>query len=90
ELLPLPLAASLGQIINLANLIFAAIECSRVYILRRGCIEHYYTQTDVHYMPVSSKDRIFHYEIEYMLDQSSERLKKKYEELLAILNKACS
>ena len=90
ELLPLPLAASLGQIINLANLIFAAIECSRVYILRRGCIEHYYTQTDVHYMPVSSKDRIFHSEIEYMLDQSSERLKKKYEELLAILNKACS
>lgn len=90
ELLPLPLAASLGQIINLANLIFAAIECSRVYILRRGCIEHYYTQTDVHYMPVSSKDRIFHCEIEYMLDQSSDRLKKKYEELLAILNKACS
>ena len=90
QALPLPLAASLGQILNLANLIFAAIECSRVYILRRGCIEHYYTQTQVHYMPVSSKDRIFHSEIEFMLDQSSDRLKKKYEELLAILNKACS
>ena len=90
ELLPLPLAASLGQIINLANLIFAAIERARVYILRRGCIEHYYTQTQVHYMPVSSKDRIFHSEIEYMLDQEPDRLKKRYEELLVILNKACS
>lgn len=90
ELLPLPLAASLGQIINLANLIFAASECARVYILRRGCIEHYYTQSEVHYMPVSSKDRIFHYEIEFMLDQNPARLKKSYEELLVILNKACS
>ena len=90
DFLPLPLAASLGQIINLANLIFAAIEQSRVYILRRGCIEHYYTQTKVDYMPVSSKDRIFHSEIEFMLEQNSAKLKKNYEELLMILNKACS
>ena len=90
EFLPLPLAATLGQVINLANFIFAAIERSRVYILRRGCIEHYYTQTKVDYMPVSSKDRIFHSEIEYMLEENSESLKENYQDLLLILNKACS
>lgn len=90
DYLPLPLARTLPLIRNLSYLIFAAVEAGRVYVLPKGCIEHYYTQNNIKYMPISAKDKLFHTEYEYMTSVSSEILQKKYSELLAILDKACS
>lgn len=87
--LPVPLAVTVPQIINLTNIIMAAIECARVYILPKGCIEHYYVQSIVDYMPISSKDRLFHTELEYLINETEPQLKKEYSELISILNKAC-
>lgn len=89
DYLPLPLAASLPLIRNLTSLIFAAAEAARVYILPKGCIEHYYKRNQVQYMPVPAKDRLFHTEREFMAELPSEALCKQYAELIAILDRAC-
>ena len=89
DVLPIPLAQTVPLILNLANMILASIEAARVYILPKGCIEHFYRQTNVQYMPVSGKDRLFHAEIEYMMELSVSELKTQYPELVAILTRAC-
>lgn len=89
DVLPLPLARNLPLIINLANMIIAAIEAARVYILPKGCIEHFYKQNEVRYMPVSGKDRLFHAEIESMLNMTTEELRQEYPVLVSILTRAC-
>lgn len=65
------------------------MESARVYILPKGCIEHFYTQSTVYYMPVSAKDRLFHTELEHLVETSPAKLKKEYPELVSILNRAC-
>jgi len=82
------IAKNLGIIKNLYSLILAATEAARVYILPKGCIEHYYSRSDIHYMPVSAKDRLFHLELEHILNSSPKVIKKDYGELIAILQKA--
>lgn len=83
-------AATIPLIKNLASLIFAAAEAARVYVLPKGCIEHYYTKNRIRYMPVPGKDRLFHTEREYISKTNSEILRKEYSELLSILERACS
>ena len=90
DILPIPLAKTIPLIINLANLIFAAFETARVYILPRGCIEHFYVQSKIDYMPISGKDRLFHTELEGMLSMDENALKENYPALVSILLKACS
>ena len=87
-ILPLPIAKQLPLIKNLYYLILAAIESARVYILSKGCIEHYYTQNKIMYMPVSGKDKLFHAELEYMINGKIEKLRRDYGELLEILERA--
>lgn len=89
DVLPIPLAQTVPLIINLTNMILASIEAARVYILPKGCIEHFYRQSNIQYMPVSGKDRLFHTEIESMMTLSSSELKEQYPELVAILMRAC-
>ncbi len=90
DYLPLPLAAAIPLVRNLAALIFAAVEAARVYILPKGCIEHYYKKNNVQYMPVAGKDRLFHAEMEHMSLSSPELLQKEYKPLLSILERACT
>lgn len=90
DYLPLPVAKTVSLIKNLFALITAAAETARVYILPRGCIEHYYTQNTVSYMPVSAKDRLFHTELEHILSSSQSALRLEYAELIDILEHACS
>ena len=71
------------------SLIFAAAAAARVYILPKGCIEHYYTRNKVLYMPIAGKDRLFHTEQEYMTQVQPEVLRMEYRELIEILNQAC-
>ncbi|MCR4579419.1 MAG: AAA family ATPase, partial [Treponema sp.] len=68
KLLPQKIGANITKIRNLAAFILAAMEAARVYILPRGCIEHYYTRSTISYMPVSGKDRLFRSELEFIQD----------------------
>ena len=90
DILPIPLAETVPLSINLANLILAAFESARVFILSKGCIEHYYIESEVSYMPISGKDRLFHAEFEAMIDENVDELKENYGDLVTVLNKACS
>lgn len=90
DILPIPLASTVPLIINATWLILAAIETARVYILPMGCIEHYYIHSDVQYMPISGKDRLFHNEYEVMVNEEQADLRKDYEPLIEILKRACS
>lgn len=80
--------ARLTLISNLYSLILAGFEASRVYILPKGCIEHYYTRTSILYMPVSSKDRLFRDELEFITSSRPKTIKKQYADLISILEKA--
>lgn len=90
DILPIPLSQTVPLVINLRNLILAAFESTKVFILPNGCIEHYYVETKVQYMPISGKDRLFHTEFEAMAEESQSELKRNYAELISILNRACS
>ena len=81
-------AKTIPLIKNLASLIFAGAEAADVYILHKGCIEHYYTQTSVMYMPVSAKDRLFRNELEFIQDAHRKSVRKNYSELIELLEKA--
>lgn len=87
--LPLPLVKLIPLVKNLAHLIFAAIETSRVYILPKGAIEHYYIKNKIEYMPISGKDRLFHAELEFINNEKPFVIIKKYSELINILERAC-
>ncbi len=81
---------SLSAIKNLFAIILAATAAADVFILPRGCIEHYYTQNDIQYMPVSAKDRLFHTELEHLLLSNAKEIQKDYAELIDILENACA
>ncbi|MBR4179689.1 MAG: AAA family ATPase [Treponema sp.] len=88
DLLPQKLSTTLPLIKNLSSLIFAAAESARVYILHKGCIEHYYTRSTVNYMPVSGKDKLFHEELDFIMDTRPKTVRKQYEPLIFLLEAA--
>ena len=88
--LPRHLAETIPVIVNLTNLILAAFESAKIFILSKGCIEHYYVESKVLYMPISGKDRLFHNELESMVEKTPNDLKKNYAQLISILNRACA
>ena len=88
SILPEKLAATLPLIKNLSSLIFAAAESARVYILHKGCIEHYYTRSVVNYMPVSGKDKLFREELDFIMDSRPKIVRKQYEPLIFLLEAA--
>ena len=90
KFLPPRLSQSLPLIKNLARLILAALEASRVYILPKGCIEHYYYRSNILYMPVSGKDRLFRTELDFIQSSHRKTVRKAYSELIDILERACS
>ena len=89
-ILPLHLAKKIPLIKNLTYLILAATEAARVYILPRGCIEHYYKASKVQYMPISGKDKLFHTELQRFSNLSIKKIQIEYSELINILEKACT
>ena len=84
------LASTLPLIKNLSSLIFAAAESARVYILHKGCIEHYYTRSVINYMPVSGKDKLFREELDFIMDTRPKTVRKQYEPLIFLLEAATS
>ena len=90
SLLPEKLVTTLPLIKNLSSLIFAAAEAARVYILHKGCIEHYYTRSTVNYMPVSGKDKLFREELDFIMESRPKLVRKHYEPLIFLLEAATS
>ena len=90
DCLPRDVADSIPLIKNLAAFILAAMEAARIYVLPKGCIEHYYTRTSIKYMPVSAKDRLFRNELEFIQDAHRKTVRKNYSELIELLEKAAS
>ena len=86
--LPEEVAETIPLIKNLASFILAAAEAARIYILPKGCIEHYYTRSSIQYMPVSAKDRLFRSELEFIQDAHRKTVRKNYSELIELLEKA--
>ena len=86
--LPSDIAETIPIIKNLASFILAAAEAARIYILPKGCIEHYYTRSSIQYMPVSAKDRLFRNELEFIKDAHRKSVRKNYGELIELLEKA--
>ena len=84
------LASTLPLIKNLSSLIFAAAESARVYILHKGCIEHYYTRSVINYMPVPGKDKLFREELDFIMDTRPKTVRKQYEPLIFLLEAATS
>ena len=82
------IAKTIPLIKNLATFILAAVEAARIYILPKGCIEHYYTRSKIQYMPVSAKDRLFRNELEFIQDAHRKSVRKNYSELIELLEKA--
>ena len=83
-------AQSLPLVRALFSLVLAGAAAASVYILPRGCIEHYYTQSLVEYMPVSAKDKLFHAEREHILTAKEKTVRKEYSELIGILESAAA
>ena len=81
-------ASTLPIVKNLVAFILAAAEAARIYILSKGCIEHYYSRTSIQYMPVSAKDRLFRTELEIIQDSHRKVVRKNYPELIELLEKA--
>ncbi|MCQ2587827.1 MAG: AAA family ATPase [Treponema sp.] len=88
EILPASCILKINNIKIISSLIFAAAEATRVYILHKGCIEHYYCQSNILYMPVSGKDKLFHIENDHILSSSAKTIKKDYKDLISLLKKA--
>ena len=86
--LPTETAETIPLIKNLATFILAAAEAARIYILPKGCIEHYYTRTNIQYMPVAAKDRLFRSELEFIQEAHRKSVRKNYSELIELLEKA--
>ncbi|MCR4733855.1 MAG: AAA family ATPase [Treponema sp.] len=90
KLLPPKLAATIPLIRNLSALVLAAAEAANVYVLHKGCIEHYYTQNTILFMPVSAKDRLFRNELDFIQSAHKKTIRKKYSDLISLLEKACT
>ena len=73
---------------NLYSIILAGAEAARVYILPKGCIEHYYVRSNIQFMPVSGKDKLFHEELKHILASRPKIVRQDYAQLIAILEKA--
>ena len=90
RILPEKIAVTIPLVKNLSALVLAAAEAARVYILPKGCIEHYYTQNQILFMPVSAKDRLFRNELDFIQNAHRKVVRKKYAELINLLQKACT
>jgi hypothetical protein len=74
-----------GRVVQL----YKAFESCNVFIIPKGEIEHYYTQTEIDYLSIKGKDTSFHTERDYLLSvDSSEDITTEYSELIGLVKKA--
>ena len=83
-------ATMLQEIQSLLSLILAGAASCGVYILPNGCIENYYTQNKILFMPVLAKDKLFHEELQFIMNSDIKTIRYKYKDLIAILENVCA
>lgn len=75
--------ANFNLAIGRINQIICAFKTCDTYILPKGEIEHYYTQSEIDYLDISNKDNYFHTERDYLLQIESEaEINAQYSELV--------
>jgi hypothetical protein len=81
--------ANLKLILGRLSQLFSAFKICNVFILQKGEIEHYYTQTEIDYLNIVNKDALFHVERDFLLGtESVEELKTLYSQLISIISVA--
>jgi len=70
---------------RLHQLFQAARECN-IHFLELGELEHYYLQTPIDYLNITNKDKAFHTERDFILEQNKDTIKEKYSSLIALLS----
>ncbi len=74
-----------GRILQLFN----AFKSCDTFVFPIGEIEHYYTQTEIDYLNITSKDTCFHTERDYLLQvEHKEEIEANYTDLATILKEA--
>lgn len=77
------------MIIGRITQIFNAFKACNAFIFPIGEIEHYYTQTEIDYLNITSKDTCFHRERDYLLQiENKEEIEANYSDLATILKDA--
>jgi hypothetical protein len=75
--------ANFSLVIGRITQIISAFKACNTYILPKGEIEHYYTQSEIDYLGISNKDNCFHIERDYLLQIENEaEIISKYSELV--------
>lgn len=84
-----PHHTTINFVIPRLEILIEAFEASRIFILPKGELENYYTQTPIDYLNVTNKDTSFHSERDFILScPDKATLENSYPELLPILKKS--
>lgn len=80
---------TINFVIPRLDILIEAFKAANIFILPKGELEHYYTQTSIDYLNVSNKDVAFHSERDFILSCTDKAiLETSYSELLPILKKS--
>jgi hypothetical protein len=81
--------AKLNLIIGRIVQLFNAFKACSAFVFPVGEIEHYYTQTEIDYLNITSKDTCFHRERDYLLQvETKDEIEANYSALTTILKEA--
>ncbi len=64
------------------------IEAANIYIIPDGELEHYFKANSIDYLNITSKDKLFHTEREYILGLDKDEIEREYCDILPFLRKA--
>lgn len=79
--------STISLIFGRLNKLIEACRLARIHILDKGELEHYYKNTSIDYLNITNKDVIFHSERDFILNESLDRLKSDYNDLIDFLSK---
>ena len=81
--------AKLNLIIGRITQLFNAFKACNTFVFPLGEIENYYTQTEIDYLNITSKNTCFHTERDYLLQvENKEEIEANYSDLTIILKEA--
>lgn len=65
-----------------------SIKASKIFIIPKGELEHFFVATKVDYLNITNKDKLFHSERDHLLGLSTVDIVSSYAEILAILKES--
>lgn len=64
------------------------IKASKIFIILKGELEHFFVATTVDYLNITNKDKLFHAEREHLLNLSGVDVASQYTDILSILKES--